>query len=85
MTVLAIGGSLPDMLNSIFVARDGKTSKVPSFFHIHVERRSYILDYIDKLPAPLNASYTKACLQRVKKMQKKLVLCKVCDCCSRPF
>ena len=24
MTVLAIGGSLPDMLNSVFVARDGK-------------------------------------------------------------
>ena len=38
MTVLAIGGSLPDMLNSIFVARDGKTSKVPSFFHIETRK-----------------------------------------------
>ena len=38
MTVLAIGGSLPDMLNSIFVARDGKTSIVPSFFHIETRK-----------------------------------------------
>ena len=49
MTVLAIGGSLPDMLNSIFVARDGKTSKVPPFFHIETRKLYRRYDKLERL------------------------------------